>query len=369
MDIVFILYCLCGIFLFIQIYYLLIFGKLSFQKVLNDDKEEIHPISVIIAAKNEYENLKKNLPIILDQAYNNFEVIVVNDGSWDDTENLLKQFSEQYKNLKVVSLEENDKYRHGKKFAITMGIKAAKNEYLLFTDADCVPLNRDWIKSMQAGFVDGKELVLGFSPYRKTVTPLNYVIRYDTLITAIQYFSFALNKNPYMGVGRNLAYKKELFFKNKGFASHMHILSGDDDLFVNAVANKNNVNIVVNKNSFILSEPKYSLADYIKQKTRHFSAGKMYKLKHKIQLSLIPFSAIAFFLVLLALAFFKVDWRIIASLFGIRFLFQVIIYYNAFKKLNSADLFWIFPILDIIQCISIPLFAFLNLLTRKLTWK
>src|SRR5690606_19848156 len=185
--------------------------------------------SVIISARNESGNLQKNLYTILNQSYKNFEVIVVNDCSYDDSEDILKNIKSEFPDrLKIVNLLEDDRYRRGKMFALTMGIKAAQYEHLLFTDADCVPDSSQWINQMQSSFQQ-KEIVLGYSPYIRHKGLLNAIIRFETFYTALQYFSFALKGYTYMGVGRNLAYTKTLFFKHKGFASHMHILSGDDD--------------------------------------------------------------------------------------------------------------------------------------------
>src|SRR5690606_33347934 len=110
------------------------------------------PVSVVIAARNEAANLEKNLPRILSQDHPDFEVIVANDCSYDRTEEVLKELQQGNPRLRIVSIPENDKYRHGKKFALTMGIKAASHDTLLFTDADCYPLSPNWIRSMQQGY-------------------------------------------------------------------------------------------------------------------------------------------------------------------------------------------------------------------------
>ena len=215
------------------------------------------PVSVIISARNEANNLTENLPLILEQNYPDFEVIVVNDCSLDDSENVLKEFQLKYPHLKMVTVTEHDRFKTGKKFALTMGIKAAKNEHLLFTDADCQPASADWISRMMASNFSGStEIVLGYSPYYRTSGFLNSFIRFETLKTAINYLSAALAGNAYMGIGRNLAYTKTLFFKNKGFASHMHVLSGDDDLFVNQNATADNTAIEIHPDAFTFSDAK-----------------------------------------------------------------------------------------------------------------
>jgi len=231
------------------IYYLLIFLRIIIYK--QSTNEEINePVSVIICARNEAENLQKFLPTILEQKYSNFEVIVVNDSSTDDTDVVLRKFQNSYPNLYVTYIDRDLDYKHGKKLAVTIGLKAAKNDLVLFTDADCIIDSNLWIENMQKMFTPKTKIVLGYGGYIKERGLLNKMIRYDTLFVAIQYFSYALIGMPYMGVGRNMAYRKSLFFENKGFASHLKIVSGDDDLFVNENATKKNTKIVINKLAF-----------------------------------------------------------------------------------------------------------------------
>jgi cellulose synthase/poly-beta-1,6-N-acetylglucosamine synthase-like glycosyltransferase len=218
------------------VFYLGVLGKFAFYKPQPSVKQKQEPVSVIIAARNELENLQKHLPAILNQDYPEFEVVVVNHCSWDASQQYLEELQQQYKHLKVSQLIEQEKYPTGKKFALTIGIKAAKYDQLIFTDADCEPAGNQWLSLMESRFTSQKEIVLGYSPYYKKGGILNLFDRFQTFVTGIFYFSFALAGNAFMGVGRNLAYRKEVFFRHKGFASHQHIMSGDDDLFINEAA-------------------------------------------------------------------------------------------------------------------------------------
>ncbi len=238
--IILIAFCLVGA---IQLfYYIFIYLRLPIHKPVTEP-EIFEPVSVVICARNEAENIEKYLPVILNQDYPDFEVVVVNDCSLDETEDILKRFKNQYSNLKTTFIKEDEKFNHSKKLALTVGIKAAKNEWLLLTDADCVPENNQWLKTMAKNFKTDSSILLGYGGYFQKPGLLNIIIRYETAIIAIQYFSFALFGIPYMGVGRNLAYRKSLFFANKGFASHARLVSGDDDLFVNEVATATNITI------------------------------------------------------------------------------------------------------------------------------
>ena len=255
------------------------FFRLSAHK--NNKDSFSHPISIIICAKDEEHNLQNNLPKILSQKYDNFEVIVVNDQSTDGTTFLLEKMEKYFPNLVVVNIANHIRHRTGKKFALTLGIKTAKYNYLLLTDADCAPVSDYWINKMTGNFKKS-DIVLGYGSYKKQKGLLNKFIRYDTFNVAKQYLSFSLAGQTYMGVGRNLAYKKDLFFQNKGFASHIHVPSGDDDLFIQEISHKNNVAIEISENAHTISETIENWKDWTFQKRRHISVSSLYKNKFKV---------------------------------------------------------------------------------------
>ncbi len=359
------LFCLA-----LQLYYILVVHrKLAVYKGFEGGTQVLEPMSVIICAKNELENLKQNLPSFFDQDYPDFEIIIVNDCSHDGSDWYLRDLSLQHKNLKVVTINENLRFKHGKKFAVTLGIKAAKNENLVFTDADCRPASNQWLKCIQRNFNEDTEIVLAFSPYEFRPGILNRFIRYETFITALNYLSYALKGIPYMGVGRNMAYRKSLFFKGKGFASHMHILSGDDDLFVNQNANSTNTRIEIDFDSHIWSEPKNSLSSYFTQKFRHQGAGRVYKGSHRKMLSFQALSGFLFYVFLSALIVIKADWWIIAAFYFPRLIAQILVYISVLKKLKYIDLIWWTPVFDFIYYIYIVLFNFIALFTKRVEWK
>jgi len=358
--------------LLVQLYYVLfVHLKLANAYVETAAETSKSPISIVVCARNEIANLEKYLPSLLNQNYPEFEVIVVNDRSWDGTEEFLEQLEKHYDNLKVVKILDNDKFIAGKKFAVTMGIKAAKHDWLVFTDADCEPQSANWLMYMQQPADDKTEIVLGYSPYQKKGGLLNALIRFETFFTAVNYLSFALKGMPYMGVGRNMAYKKALFFKNKGFAAHMHIPSGDDDLFVNAHATSSNTEIRINKESHVWSEPNGSWAGYLRQKKRHFGAGKFYKSKHKFILSLQIIFQFLFYVGFAACMFFSFETRYLAGgLFLLSIIIRCLVYPKLLNRLNYKDLRWWFPILDILLFFFLMLNGFLAMFgKKKVNWK
>ena len=270
----------------IQLMYWLVWliGILKIKKESSGSKG--HGVSVLVAANNELDNLKILLPIILNQDYDLFEVIIVDDRSSDGTYAFLVNYANQYPKLKVLTINELPNHINAKKYAITLGIKSASYDQILLTDADCKPASENWVRLFANSWSVKTSFVLGFSSYDKKPGLLNYFIRFETILTGIQYIASAVMGNPYMGVGRNLSYSKTLFLSNKGFLGFQNLMGGDDDIFVNKYANSSNTRISISPESEITSIPKTKIRDYFIQKTRHLSVGKRYSSKSKIILAL-----------------------------------------------------------------------------------
>jgi glycosyltransferase involved in cell wall biosynthesis len=328
-------------------YYLYFFLRLAIYKKPEKTTHMEHPISVVICARDEAANLANNLPGVLVQQYNTtHEVVLVNDNSEDETKYLLEEFKKSFKNLNPVLLSQEAKMINGKKFPLSIGIKSAKNETLLLTDADCMPASEHWMRLMQDGYDEGIEIVLGYGAYKKKPGLINKLIRFETFQTALQYFSYALAGMPYMGVGRNLSYKKDVFIRNKGFSSINQMPSGDDDLFINQVANKHNTAIVIDKDAHTLSEPKTSLHDWMNQKYRHYTTSKYYKLSHATLLAFYAISQFLVYPILITAIVFTKEYILLASLWSIRMLIQGTILRSTMKKLNELDLWPWFILFD-----------------------
>lgn len=344
-EIVFTVFCVV---IAIQVfYYLFFYTRLAFYRAPQKQETFEHPVSVVVCARDEADNLVRNLPGILVQDYKTtHEIIVVNDNSIDESRYILDEFKKSFKNLKPIELTQEAKLIIGKKFPLSMGIKSAKHEILLLTDADCVPASESWIHKMQAGYTNGIEIVLGYGAHHKKAGFLNKIIRFETFHTALQYLSYALAGIPYMGVGRNLSYKRDVFIRNKGFSSINQIPSGDDDLFINQVATKRNTTIVIDPDAHTLSEPRNTWGDWMKQKYRHYTTSKYYLFKHKFLLGLYSFSLFLIY-PLLAVSVIFYNWWLALAVYGVRFLIQALVYFKAMKKLNESDLWPFFLLFDI----------------------
>ncbi len=351
------------------IYYLILFGNFAFLKP-TEHKTKSVPVSVIICAKNEAENLNRYLPSIVNQNHPNYEVVLINDSSNDDTLKIMNHFASIHDNIKIVDVKKVEAFWGKKKYALTLGIKASKYDHLLFTDADCEVVSPYWISQMTAQFNKNSTIILGYGGYFKIKNSfINKLIRYETLLTAVQYFSYAKIRLPYMGVGRNLAYHKDEFFKTNGFINHLDIRSGDDDLFINEAATNTNTEICFSPNSMTLSQPKQTFEEWITQKRRHISTAKHYKLKHKLLLGLFYCSQLLFWLLATILLIAQFYWEFILALIIIRFIAVFITLYSSSKKLNETNLIVLTPVLELFLILSQFGIFITNLISKPKHWK
>jgi glycosyltransferase involved in cell wall biosynthesis len=327
-----------------------LFSRLAFFRRKQTNSTSEPPVSIVICARNEADALQRFLPKILTQSYPEYEVIVVNDHSFDNSEAILLDFQKKYPILHFIN--ESNKELPGKKDALTKGILAAKNEILLLTDADCFPVNPYWLKSMISLYSEENPIVLGFSPYEKEKSLLNYFIRYETAYTATQYLSFALAGMPYMGVGRNLAYAKKIFIEQKGFQKHQHIASGDDDLFISEASINYNASVNLDPSSFMYSIPKKSWKSYYYQKRRHVTTASSYRPIHQILLGVLSWSHLWHYLSAVALLICcPSSLPLIATGYLVRIGIVSFMYWHILGKLQLPELRPWVPILDVSYCL------------------
>lgn len=358
-----------------------LFSRLAFfkKKKYDNSKPHYEPVSVIVCAKDAYEYLIDLVPRILSQDYPEFELVIVNDCSTDETTDYLKELLDKRPDINVVTLTQSLNFFHGKKFPLSMGIKSAKHDLILLTDADCLPDSNQWIKSMVGAYCKNTEVVIGYGPYFHRKGLLNKLIRFDTLYTAIQYLSMALAKHPYMGVGRNLSYRRELFYKNKGFTSHYNIPSGDDDIFISQVANKNNTRICIDPQNRIESEPKHTFSDWVRQKRRHYSTANMYKrstnfILGSLLMSRLVYYASAITLFCLPPAFIcNTGCPVYYVALGVLVLLHCVsmdwIYIKSAKQLGEKKLYLFFaPLYDVFFVIFTTLLGIRNTLSKPKGW-
>lgn len=351
------------------LYYWVVYAKVAFFKQKNEFVRSDQPVSVIVCARDEYYNLKENLPLLLSQDYSSYEVVVVNHGSEDETNYLLRDLAVEHKNLKVVNVPQDLNFFTGKKFPLSIGIKSASYEILLFTDADCIPRSNQWLRRMAANFTEGTDIVLGYGAYRKSRSLLNLLIRFDTTRVAMNYLGFARMGMPYMGVGRNMAYRKSLFYSQNGFISHYRIQSGDDDLFINKAATSRNTRIEIQVDAHTMSMPKTSLNQWIRQKRRHLMTGGYYKPSHKIMLGLFAITQVFWWV---AALFLLIAWYlpyIVFSIVALRLLSQLFIMSKVMKRLSEKGFLLLIPLFELFLLIVSPILAIANMLNKPVKWR
>ena len=331
-------------------------------------KNNASGISIIICAYNELENLKKLLPILYKQDYSNFEIIIVNDRSSDGSHEFLREESLSSPILRLVTIDKSPDHIDSKKYAITLGVKAASFNKLLFTDADCLPESEKWISSMSNGFAEENEFVIGYSQFKKQEGIVNMFSRFETQITGMLYNSFAIAGNPYMAVGRNLGYLKSTFLKNKGFNQFQKITGGDDDLLVNHYATKNNSNVCFGKESLVWTYSKTNFSDYYKQKLRHISVSKYYKAKDKFLLSMYSSSHLFFWIAFVILAATKYFPELLFGILAFRLIFNSLVVNHTSKKFGERILVWTVPVMDFIYNLYLIIMGIAALSTKQVKW-
>ncbi|UXP30724.1 glycosyltransferase [Reichenbachiella agarivorans] len=359
------LFVLLGSTFILSIYWTVAWIKIS--RYSTNTSSQNQPVSVIVCAHNELDNLKELIPILQQQNHPNFEIIIVDDRSDDDTfDYMLDIKSEKLKHVRVDKVHD---HINAKKYAITLGVKAAKNDILLFTDADCRPTSENWITEMTSHIQEQTKFSLGVSQYIKEKGFLNLYIRYETQQTAVNYAAWALAGNPYMGVGRNLAYRKSAFIENKGFNKFQHIMGGDDDLLVNQLANKKNTQVVLGADSLTLSVPKKTWREYFRQKLRHFSVSKYYSFKDKTLLGLQNLSNLLFWLSLIILAIQTNRYEIVLGILLFRWIMLMNLNYFTSKKFGDRINTWLVPVLDLFYVLFVTTAGTIAIFTKKVKWK
>jgi glycosyltransferase involved in cell wall biosynthesis len=353
-------------------YYLFVYLRVAWRRERPDvpQANEAPPVSVIICARNEEDNLLLNLPSVLEQDYPSFEVVVVNDCSEDHTEQILAEFKQKYPHLRSTIIKKDGKFVNGKKFAATMGVKASRHEWLLFTDADCRPESPQWIASMSRYFVSEKAIVLGYGGYLEQKGYLNRWIRYDACFSALQYFAFAIAGKAYKGVGRNLAYRRSLFYAHHGFAEHAHIPFGDDDLFVNQAATKRNVAVACMKDAHTRSASQKSFAEWLRQKRKHVITGKYYRKSRFFLLLLEPLSRVLMWASFVVLMLVCQIWVYVLAAFMLRMLVFATVFGAACKRLNERGVLQHAVFFDLVMpFVHLYLYLFNRIFSKQYPWK
>ena len=372
-GIAFIVLACFAMMLLIQLVYLwAVYARVAFYRRKETPKhsEALEPISVVVCSRDNYQSLSELLPALLRQDYPDFEIVVVNDCSQDETELYLKEMELRDPRIKPVHLRQHLNFFSGKKIPLSMGIKSAQHDLLVFTEPGSLPVDDHWLRSIADGYHDHTEVLIGYSPYRPQNNLLNHLVRFDALYGGIQYLSAALSGHPFMGLGSHLSYRKGLFYRNKGFTSHYSIPVGDDDLFVNQVAKRNNTSVFIDAEHTVVTVPPASFGLWMRNKARRYYSATLYKARDRRRMTLQAgshFLLYACFIALLLLspAFTIVGAEvlylpIIAVLFLLYYASQMVVFGGAAKRLGEKGLLPGLVFYDLFQALMTPLFRLLG---------
>jgi len=360
----------------LNIIYYAVLGKFSLSRKHSNTSDRSTPASIIVCAKNEQENLKELVPQLLGQQHDDFEIILVNDRSSDDSLEVMREWeSASPAKVKVVDVVPNENFWGNKKYALTLGIKRAAHQRLFFIDADCSPASEQWLAMMNGSYQENTHIVLGYGAMYRRGGMLNALISFETLITALQYFGWARAGRPYMGVGRNLSYTTKRFYEVSGFMDHFKILGGDDDLFVNQAATAENTVICTDADAFTYSQPKTNWHQWWHQKRRHINTASYYKGTDQALLGIFWITQISFLITaVLALTLSQVFY-IALSVVLFRYIIVYLIVGNAMSKLSGnnsktslKNLIPFIPVLEILLILSQLILGVANQVTKPKEW-
>jgi glycosyltransferase involved in cell wall biosynthesis len=350
-------------------WYLGILGKFAFIKQQTITPKKI-PVSVIVCIKNNIEAVQRLIPALAEQQYPDFEIVLVDNASQDETIDILEAFEKQYHNVKLVKVENNEAFWANKKYALTLGIKAASKDYLLFIDVNCMPASNEWIASMASQFTLSKTIILGYSAFAKKKNSfLNKLIRFDGLMAATQYFAWMRAGRPFTGNGRNLAYKKDEFFNRNGYINHIKIRTGEDALFINEAATKKNTAICYTPQSITFRESKKTFKQWVRDKRKRAYAAHFFKSFDKLQLNTFYMLQILFIVLAITLAILQYNWMFLVPVIVVRYIVAWVTLAQSAKRLNEKDAVYWYPVMEI-MVIFTQLYAYIaNLFSKPVHWK
>ncbi len=314
---------------------------------------KLPPVSVVLAAQNDGDWLRQNLVYLLEQDYPDFEVVVVDYLSTDETQYILRLLAQNYSRLKVVTLTNNANGYQGLKYPFSIGIKTAQNDILLLAEPECIPMDTtqfNWIRSMVSGYVhDHIDIVLGYCGIAYKPSLFNWLQQYDNLLYSVEYLGSAILRAPFTGNGRNLSYRRSLFLKNDGFIYHYNIPDGADDMFVNQNARPRNTAVVLSPESFTLVQPQPTLRQWHLYRRHRVSTHSFYSLPLKLRRLLPPLGILLFYLfgaLLLALA--ALPWQILAAALALKLAWQIVATAAAARRLAVKPVVYILsPLFEI----------------------
>lgn len=211
-------------------------------------------ISIVISCHNQAEYLEKNIPLLYQQDYHDFEIIVVDNSSTDHTDIVLQRLEKEYENFRHTFVPKSSRFISKKKLAITLGIKAARKPWVVLTEADCIPKNNLWLQTISSHFSPNTDLVIGYSAYTGNSNKTAKRFAFEQMQYLFHCMSYAARNKAFGGDGCNLCVRKKYFIDNKGYSNTFNTPLGEDDLLISYLTKKGNTSVCVHPQSIILQE-------------------------------------------------------------------------------------------------------------------
>lgn len=356
------------VFTAIQIIYYLTFSSLFFKSKKTNKINTKPPISLLIFVKNSAAYLEKNLTYFLNQDYPEFEILLIDNCSSDDTDEVLEKIKTKHKKVRIINVENNESFWANKKYTYTLAIKAAKYNHLLFSEIIAKPISKNWILEMSNQISDKKSLVLGYTKHNTSKGFMNLLIRFNDVLDALKAFTFTKFNTPFRASAYNFSFTKDNFFRVNGFIKHIKINYGKDDLFLRDAYFKKNTSFSIDEDSFVEITKEKTFKDWFSAQKRNSFLQNHYKLNHQILLFLYTITKLGSLTLGITLLFFY-PYKIILCIIGFYFLVKTIVLALATKKFKEPKIIFLFPFLEIIL-ILLQISIFINnLMLKPNHWK
>ena len=346
-------------------YYLGVFSSFSFSKQNENNPKRI-PISVIVYARNQAEEVKRLLPNLINQNYHDYELVLLDNASSDDTLYIFKEYAQLFPNIRLCQVDNNEAFWNNKKYAQTLAIKASKNEYLLFIDAEENIDSEYWIMAMASNFTLNKTIILGPEMYKKTKGFFNKIIRFDTVFAQLHSFSWTNYGAPFSYFSKNIGYKKEEFYKVNGYITHMNNRLGEREFFLNEASKSKNTTFTITKNAFVYLEPILKLKDWKLKKREDEMILSSLNFSTRFKVRFFNTSQFLFFIFAITLLSLQIEWIITSILIAFRYLVSWIVVGKTTSKFQQKDLIWLFPILEIHRTFNQVKYSISNIFRKKI---
>lgn len=333
----------------------------------NETPKKLPPVSVILIVHNDAMWLRENLPYLLEQDYPNYELVVVDFVSQDDTSDVLKICSNHYALLKTVQFRQDVNSYRGKKYPLSIGIKSAQNDIILLSEPECVPKDFNWVRRMVEGYANPEtKIVLGYCGIRQKKSLFNALQVYDNLVYYLRFIAAALSGHPYTGNSCNLSYRRSFFFDHGAFYKHLSIAQGADDIFVNQNATHDNTAVILAPDSFTLTDAQPTLAKWMHKRRERTATRRFYSIRQKLQLIIYPLTVCLFYTSIVMLFInHLMPWQILAGVVALDWIWQIYMMHFATKHFGVKVLHWFAPLFEIYFIIANTILALTPLSLKK----